>query len=150
VADARRAALEIVASRLRDAQALLTAIGRLRRILDRYDWLGPGWAVSGSGGVVTAWLKDSMIYVESRSVVQLADDLDLVRIPVLAVINPPVAGGIGQEDRDRLRQILDGLTRSATKATRHRLSLQNYVVTALLIAAGIGFVLGFLIGRAAH
>jgi hypothetical protein len=138
---------------------LIGAIGTLRRRLDRCDWLAPGW--SGSGGFITGVLKTSLVYefenvssaarrLGSRSVVHLADDLDAVRVPVLAVIDPPSPGGLGAADRDRLRRVLDGLTRAATKAAQRSRWLQGSVVVALLIAAAIGFVLGFLLGWVAR
>lgn len=154
--DAQRAALEIVATRVREAHALIEATGRLRRTLDRYDWFTRRWYSYRSVGVNTSTLKLLLVgefeavssaarKLGGRRVTRCARVVDAGRGLVLGLIDPPNDSGISDEDGYVLMQAVNDLRDAATRAAQRSRWLQGSVVAALLIAAAIGFVLGFLL-----
>lgn len=151
--------LDLLARPVHAAESLIDTVEKLRGILDRYNFMAPGWLLTRSVGTRTATLKDMLVRefgavsssarkLGSRKIIHLADELDAIRAPLLAVVDPPDDAGLSAVERDRMRRLLDDLRNAATAAAGRRRRVRAVAVTVLAVAVGVGFVLGLVVGAA--
>jgi hypothetical protein len=134
-------ALDLAADRVDDAEALIGALERLRRTLDRYDYFCPRWTTGREFNTSTLKLKlvdefgavrSAALKLGGRDVRKHARTVDALRGSALAVVEPANRAGLPLEESQSLRVAVEGLQDAAERATGRKPLFEWFLVSAFI------------------